>query len=175
MLPPPHPQSPPRRAPAPPRRASPLSWDAWRRALLRPPQALSPLPPPWLWARGAQAPTSRGELVPIALLLLVRQRVLRSRWGRESLLLAQLELLTPLFPALPSPDPILLLARRPLLFPLLRRARALVLGAWAGRTMRRSRLPAAGNERKVRPRGHATSKWRERRQKVHSPVGRGRA
>jgi hypothetical protein len=70
-LPPPHPQSPPRRTPAPPRYASPLSWAAWRRALPRPPQvlprppqALSPLPPSRLLARGAQAPTSRGELVP---------------------------------------------------------------------------------------------------------------
>jgi hypothetical protein len=37
--------------------ASPLSWAAWWRAL-------PPLPPPRLWARGAQDPTSRGELVP---------------------------------------------------------------------------------------------------------------
>jgi hypothetical protein len=35
-----------------------------------------------------------------------------------------------LFPALPSPDPLLLLARRPLLLPLLRRVRALGLEAW---------------------------------------------
>jgi hypothetical protein len=62
--PPPHPQSPPRCAPVPPRRASPLSWAAWWRTLPRPPQALSLLPPPRPWARGAQAPNSRGELAP---------------------------------------------------------------------------------------------------------------
>jgi hypothetical protein len=62
---------------------------------------------------------------PIALLLLlVRRRVLRSRRGRESLLLMQPELLTPLFPALSSPDPLLLLVRRPLLFLPLRRTHA---------------------------------------------------
>jgi hypothetical protein len=59
-----------------------------------------------------------------ARLLLVRRRVLRSRRGGESPLLAQPKLLTPLFPALPSSDPLLLLARRPLLFPPLRRTRA---------------------------------------------------
>jgi hypothetical protein len=63
-LPPRHPQSPLRRASVPPRRASPLPWAAWRQALPRPPQALSPLPPLRLLAREAQAPTSRGELVP---------------------------------------------------------------------------------------------------------------
>jgi hypothetical protein len=36
------------------------------------------------------------------------------------------------------PDPLLLLARRPLLLPPLRRARAHGLGAWAGRTARLS-------------------------------------
>jgi hypothetical protein len=53
--------------------------------------------------------------------------------------------------------------------------RALGLGAWAGRTALRSRSLAAGNEQKVRPRQHTTSKWRERRQKFHSPAGRGGA
>jgi hypothetical protein len=132
---PPHPQSPPRRAPAPPRHASPLSWAAWRRApprppqaLPRPPQALSPLPPPRLLARGHRLPPLEESSSPIALLILVGRRVLRSRRGRESLLLAQSELLTLLFPALPSPDPLLLLARRPLLFPPLHRARARAQG-----------------------------------------------
>jgi hypothetical protein len=59
-----HAPSPPRRAQAPPSHAPPLSWTAWRRALLHPSQSLSPLPPPRHWARGAQAPTSRGELGP---------------------------------------------------------------------------------------------------------------
>jgi hypothetical protein len=40
------------------------------------------------------------------------------------MLLAQPELLTPPFPVLPSPDPLLLLARHPLLLPPLLRARA---------------------------------------------------
>jgi hypothetical protein len=70
---------------------------------------------------GRRLPPLGGSPSPIALLL-VRRRVLRSRRGGESQLLAQLELLTSLFPALPSPDPLLLLARRPLLLPLLRRA-----------------------------------------------------
>jgi hypothetical protein len=54
-------------------------------------------------------------------------------------------------------------------------ARALGLGAWAGRTARRSRSPAAANELKFRPHRHAASKWRERRQKFHSPAGHGGA
>jgi hypothetical protein len=54
-------------------------------------------------------------------------------------------------------------------------ARALGPRAWAGWTARRSRSPAAGNERKVRPRRRVASKWRERRQKFHSPAGRGGA
>jgi hypothetical protein len=54
-------------------------------------------------------------------------------------------------------------------------ARALGLGAWAGRTARRSRSPAAGNERKVRPRRHAASNRWERRQRFHSPADRGGA
>jgi hypothetical protein len=116
--------------------------------------ALSLLPPPRLLVRGVQAPTSWGELAPVALLFvfLLRRRILRCRRGRESLLLTQLKLLTPLFPALPPPDPLLLLARRPLLLPPLRRARALGLGTWAGQTARRPRSPAAGDERKIRPR-----------------------
>jgi hypothetical protein len=48
--------------------------------------------------------------------------------GEEPLLLAQPELLTPLFPVLLLPDPLLLLARRPLLLPPLRRARARARG-----------------------------------------------
>jgi hypothetical protein len=114
-------------------------------------QALSPRPPPRLWARGAQAPTSRGELSPRrspppTTMTTNTPRTLR----RESLLLAQPKLLTPLFPALSPPDS-LLLARRPLLLPPLRCARALGLGAWAGRIARRPRSPAAGGERQLRP------------------------
>jgi hypothetical protein len=68
-------------------------------------------------------------------------------------------------------------SRRRILFSFLRagaapHARALGLGAWVGRTVWRSRSPAVGNERKVRPRRHAASKWRERRQKFHSPADR---
>jgi hypothetical protein len=77
---------------------------------------------------GAKAPPLGEGLSPIALLLLVRRRVLRSRRGGESLLLMQLELLVVPFPVLPSSDPFLLLARRPLLFPPLRRARARARG-----------------------------------------------
>jgi hypothetical protein len=98
---------------------------------------------------GAQAPTSQGGLPPIAffLLFLSRRRVLRGRWGRESLLLAQLEFLIPLFLALPPPDPSLLLTRRSLLIPPLHRARALGLRAWAGQTAWRSRPPSAGKSK----------------------------
>jgi hypothetical protein len=90
-LPPPRPQSPlrralapqwctsapPRRARVPPRRASPPSRAAWRRVLPRPPQALSPMPPPRLLARGRRLPPLGESSSPIALLLLlVRRRVL---------------------------------------------------------------------------------------------------
>jgi hypothetical protein len=51
---------------------------------------------------------------------------------RESLLLAKPVFLIPLFPALPPPDPSLLLARRPLLLPPLRRARAVSGRGWVG-------------------------------------------
>jgi hypothetical protein len=82
---------------------------------------------------GRRLPPLRGSPTPIALLLLlllllVRRRVLRSPEGGEPLLLTQPELLAPLFPTLPSPDPLLLLARRPLLLPPLRRARARARG-----------------------------------------------
>jgi hypothetical protein len=75
---------------------------------------------------GAQAPTSQGGLPPVAFFLfsLSQQRVLRGHQGREPLLLAQPIFLVPLFPALPPPDPSLLLACRPLLLPPLRRAHA---------------------------------------------------
>jgi hypothetical protein len=58
--------------------------------------------------------------------------------------LAQPKFLVPLFPVLPPLDPSLLLARCSLLLPPLRRARALGLGEWAGRTARHSRPPFAG-------------------------------
>jgi hypothetical protein len=54
-------------------------------------------------------------------------------------------------------------------------ARALRFEAWAGRTVRHSRSPSAGDERKIRPRRRAASKWRERGQKFHSPAVRGGA
>jgi hypothetical protein len=79
---------------------------------------------------GAQAPTSQGGLPPVAFFLLSfsRRRVLRGRRRGESLLLAQPVFFVPLFPAHPPPDPSLLLARRSLLLPLLRRARARARG-----------------------------------------------
>jgi hypothetical protein len=119
---------------------------------------------------GAKAPTYWGELSPIALLL-VRRRVLRSCRGGESQLLVQPKLLSPLFPSLLSPDPLLLLARRPLLLPPLRRTRALGLGVWAGLTTRRSRSRAAGNKRKVRTRRRVAREWRERKRGPYSPAG----
>jgi hypothetical protein len=111
-----------------------------------PAQALAPLPSPRLSMRGAQAPTSKGGLPPVAFFLfsLSRRRVLRGRRRRESLLLAQPVFLVPLFPALPPPDPSLLRAHHSLLLPPLCRARAIGLGAWAGRIARRSRPPSAG-------------------------------
>jgi hypothetical protein len=51
------------------------------------------------------------------------------------------------------------------------RARAHGLGAWAGRTARRSRSRAAGNKRKVRPRLRVAREWRGRRRKLYSPAG----
>jgi hypothetical protein len=63
--------------------------------------------------------------------------------GGKPLLLAQLEFFVPLLPELPPSDPPLLLTRRPLLFPPLRRMRALGLGAWAGRTALHSQPPSA--------------------------------
>jgi hypothetical protein len=84
---------------------------------------------------GRRLPPLGGSPTPIILilpLLLVRRRVLQSPRGGEPLLLAQPELLTPPFPALPSPDPLLFLARRLLLLPPLCRARTL-LGFGRGR------------------------------------------
>jgi hypothetical protein len=79
--------------------------------------------------RGGRRLPPHGESPPpIALILLVRRRVLRSRWGGEPQLLAQPKLLTPLFPALSSPDPLLLLAHHPLLLPPLCRVHAQARG-----------------------------------------------
>jgi hypothetical protein len=95
---------------------------------------------------GVQAPIFQRRPAPIALFfhLFPRRRVLRGRRRGESLLLAQPVFFVPLFPALPPLDPSLLLARHSLLLPLLRHARALRLGEWAGRTARCSRPPSAG-------------------------------
>jgi hypothetical protein len=78
-------------------------------------------------------------------------------------LLAQPELLTPPLPALPAPDAPLLLARRPLLLPPLRRARARARGVGgsdraafttlicktkeAGKTSRHADIPQTGRTR----------------------------
>jgi hypothetical protein len=67
------------------------------------------------------------------------------------LLLTQPEFLVHLLPALPPPDPALLLARRLLLLQPLRRARALRLGAWAGQTTRCSPSPSAGKSEMSEP------------------------
>jgi hypothetical protein len=89
----------------------------------------APAPAPSAGSSAASAALGEGGAGPhLVLLFLVRRRVLLSRRGRESLLLTQPELLTLLFPALPSPDPLLLLARRPLMFPPLSRARAQAQG-----------------------------------------------
>jgi hypothetical protein len=74
--------------------------------------------------------------------------------GGKPLLLAQPELFVPLLPVLPPPDPPLLLTRHPLLFPQLRLARALGLGAWAGRTELRSRPPSAKKDETSESRRH---------------------
>jgi hypothetical protein len=94
--------------------------------LLRPPQALVPPPPPRLSVRGAQAPTSQEGPAPIAFLLLIflRRRVLRHRRGRKFVLLTQPKLFVSPLPTLLASGPPLLLMRRPLLFPPLRRMRA---------------------------------------------------
>jgi hypothetical protein len=177
-LPPPHLQSPPRCASAPPRCASPLSWAAWRRALPRPPQALSPLPPPQLLAREGQAPTSRGEPAPhhsppppphptTSTPKSPEKRVSTARaTGTPHSSVPGAPIAGSSSPSCAPPAPVPAAAPR---------ARALGLGAWTGRTAWRSRSPAAGNERKVTPRRHAVSKWRERRQRFHSPAGHGGA
>jgi hypothetical protein len=113
-----------RRAPAPPWHAPSLLQTARRRALPRPPRALA-LPPLRLSVRGRRIPPLRWGPAPVTFFFfsLSRRRVLRGHRGRKSLLLAQPVLLVPLFPALPPPDPPLLLGCRPLLHPPLCRAR----------------------------------------------------
>jgi hypothetical protein len=121
---------------------------------------------------GRRLPPLGGSPSPIALLLLlVRQGVLRSHRGGESQLLAQPELLTSLFSALPSPDPCLLLARDPLSLPSLRRACALGLGAWVGRTARRSRPSPAEGEWNSGLRRCSTNQWTEEGREPYSPAG----
>jgi hypothetical protein len=102
------------------------------------PQAVALLPPPRLSVKGVQAPTSQGEPAPRRsppLHLSTTNPPMLPRG--KPLLLEQPEFFVPLFPVLLPPDPPLLFTRRPLLFPPLRRARALGLGAWAGQTARR--------------------------------------
>jgi hypothetical protein len=108
--------------------------------------------------RGVQAPTSQGGLPPFTFLFLffLRRRVLRRHRGRGPLLLAQLKLFISLLPALPAPDPPLLLPRRPLLFPPLRHAHAPGLGLWAGRAAQRSRPPSAREDEALESRQHMT-------------------
>jgi hypothetical protein len=80
---------------------------------------------------GAAGSHLSGGPAPITLLLLlflIRRRILRGCWGRESLLLTQPEFFVPLLPPFPLPDPSLLLARCPLLLLLLRRARTRARG-----------------------------------------------
>jgi hypothetical protein len=74
--------------------------------------------------RGRRLPPFIRGLPPTTFLLLffLRRRVLQHHRGRKSLLLAQPELFISLLPALPAPDPPLLLQRRPLLFLPLRHA-----------------------------------------------------
>jgi hypothetical protein len=112
----------------PPRRAPPLSWAAWRRSLPRPPQALSPPPAPRLLARGAQLPTSRRELVPHRSPPRCPTTSTPKSPGKRVPAARAAGTPHSLVPALPSLDPLLLLARRLLLFPLLRRARARACG-----------------------------------------------
>jgi hypothetical protein len=57
------------------------------------------------------------------------------------------------------------------LFPPLRQARALRLGAWAGQTTWHSRSPAAGDERKVRP--HRCVTGEKRGEKTEIPLTSG--
>jgi hypothetical protein len=104
---------------------------------------------------------------PVALLFLLllrrrRRRIFRGRRGREPLLLAQPVLLTLLLPATGSPNPPLLPARCPLLFPSLRGA---------------GNRPGPGRGR-VRPRSvhgqdrAGASRENEERRKTYSPSGR---
>jgi hypothetical protein len=75
---------------------------------------------PGPWRRGQGVPPIGGGPPPITLLLLIRRPVRQHRRRGESLLLMQPVLLVVLLQALPLPEPLLLRARHPLLFPPLR-------------------------------------------------------
>jgi hypothetical protein len=117
--PPQRPQTHPRRSLAPLRCARPPLLTARRWAPPRPPWAPAPPPPQRPLATGAEDPISRGGGCPLSLPSSPSSDDEFSgvAGGRESILLAQPVLLIPLFPALPPPDFLLLLARRPLLLP----------------------------------------------------------
>jgi hypothetical protein len=127
-------------------------------------------------SEGAQAPTSRGELVPYhflpplpppptSLLKSPREKVPTTHAvGTPRLAAPGAPAAGSSSPSCAPPAPVPAAALR-----------ARGLGAWAGWTARRSRSPAAKEERRVRPRRHAPSKRREKRQGFHSPAGRGGA
>jgi hypothetical protein len=105
---------------------------------------------------GVQAPTSQGEPAPCRppppLHLSTTNPPMSP--GGKPLLLEQPEFFVPLLPVLLPLDPPLLLTRRPLLFPPLRRTRALGLGAWVGQTARRPWPPSIGKDETSESRRH---------------------
>jgi hypothetical protein len=125
-----------------------------------------------LWARGAKAPTSRGESVPHRSPPPPRSTTNTPKSpGRRVPAARAAETphssvpgapvagsSSPCVPPAPAPAAALC-------------ACVLGLGAWAGRTARRSRSRAAEKKRKVRPRRHVAREWRERRRKLYSPAG----
>jgi hypothetical protein len=145
---------------------------AWALPRPRPLHALSPLPSPRLLVREAQAPTSRGELVPRRSPPPLPRPTTSTPKSPGKIVPAAHAAGTPHSSILGAP---VAESSSPFCAPPAPVAaaalRALGLGAWAGQTVRRSRSPAAGNERKVRPRPLVAREWWERRQKLHSPAG----
>jgi hypothetical protein len=147
----------------PPCHAPPLSWAAWRWALPHPPQALYPPPPPRLMVRGGGSSSHlSGRACPPSLFSSSSDDEYSEVAGEESPC-CSCSRNSSLFCSRHS--------RRRILFSFLRVARScyrrcareLGLGVWAGRTVRHGWSPAAGNERKIRPRRCVPGKWRETR------------
>jgi hypothetical protein len=168
-----HPQTPPRHVPVPSWRASVLPRTPGGGCFRARHGRLLLCRLCGSWRRGWGHPPLGGSPPPITFFFLLLRRVLWGHRGREPLLLAQPVFLTLLFPALPPPDPPLLLARSPFLLPSLCNVR--------GRS--------GSGHRRVRPRGihnhpllkgdcqnrAGTLRGSKKGRKTYSPPGRRRA